>query len=171
MHKTYNNKQSTFYFEGSRNLINYKIAKLTDLINAPLGLYGKTVKIEEKENKKTFEGYPECIGGLIKSSPGFPLLMQVINEQISELLNKGGRYKEIPPPFNNEYQEEMIEKSVYCISEKGGLSHPVYPIHYKLEVLERLHQTEVNVLLQSNLAKEKINSDILFELRKKLFQD
>ncbi len=65
----------------------------------------------------------------------------------------------------------MNVKKIYCIGEKGGPSHPAYPIHYKLEVLERTHQAEVNVLLQSDLAKEKINSDILFELRKRLFQD
>ncbi|MBU3942302.1 MAG: hypothetical protein KKF74_05305 [Nanoarchaeota archaeon] len=171
MHKTYNNKPLKFCFEGPRNLINYKIAKLIDLIDVPLGLYGKTVKIKERKDKKTFEGFSGTIGDIVKSSPSFPFLMQTINEQISELLNKEDKYKKIPSPFNNECQEEVRERSVYCIGEKGGPSHPAYPIHYKLEVLERPHQTEVNVLLQSNLAKEKINSNILFELRKKLFQD
>jgi len=171
MHKTYNNKTLKFCFEGSRSSITYKIAKLIDLIDTPLGLYGKTVKIEEKENRRIFEGFSEDIGDILRSSPGFPFLMQVINEQISDLLNKEDKYKAIPPPFNNECQEEVRERSVYCIGEKGGPSHPAYPVHYKLEVLEKPHQTEVNPLLQSNLAKEKINSNVLFELRNRLFQD
>ena len=171
MHKIYDNKHLRFCFEGPRSSINYKIAKLTDLIDTPLGLYGKTVKIEENKNRRTFEGFSEDIGDILRSSPGFPFLRQVINEQISDLLNEEDKYKAIPPLINNECREEMREKFVYCIGEKGGPSHPAYPIHYKLEVLERPNQTEVNVLLQSNLAKEKINSDVLFELRKRLFQD
>jgi len=171
MHKTYNNKPLKFCFEGPRSSINYKINKLIDFIDIPLGLYGKTVKIEERENRRIFEGFSEDIGGILRSSPGFPFLRQVINEQISDLLNEEDEYKKIPSPFNNECQEEVRERYVYCIGEKGGPSHPAYPIHYKLEVLERTHQAEVNVLLQSDLAKEKINSDILFELRKRLFQD
>ncbi|GEM_PF-3425343 len=170
MRKTYNNKPLKFCFEGPRSSINYKITKLIDLIDIPLGLCGKTVKIEEKENTRIFEGFSETIGDLIKSSHGFPLLMQLINEQISDLLNKEDKYKKIPPPFNNEYQEEVRERYVYCIGEKGGPSHPAYPVHYKLEVLERPDQTEVNVFLQSKLAKEKITPSVLYELRKRLFK-
>ena len=174
MHNTYNNKPLRFCFEGSRSSIDYKINKLIDLIDTPLGLYGKTVKIEEKENKLVFQGFPETLGILIKSTPAFPFMVQLLNEQLLGILNRESKQEKKPPYLTNGHQaelEDIITKTVYCIGEKGGPDHPAYPVHYKLEVLERPNQTEVNLLLQSNLAKEKISSDVLFELRKRLFND
>lgn len=173
MHNTYNNKPLSFCFEGSGTSIDYKINKLIDLIDTSLGLYGKTVKIEEKENKQTYlRVFPETLD-LIK--PTLPFIRQLLNEQIFGILNKGSKQEKKPLYLTNGHQAELegiITKTVYCIGEKGGPDHPpAYPVHYKLEVFERPNQTEVNLLLQSNLAKEKISSDVLFELRKRLFND